>query len=156
MSITSKPFSTSRNAAVFFPRLGGSGAEGIRPVTGAVAGIVSRTDRERGVWKAPAGLEAALAGAPALAAALTDRDIGQLNPLGINCLRRIPGGPAVLWGARTLRGGDQHGDEFKYIPVRRTALFIETSLTRGLEWTVFAIGIALAFLGFRALWAVFL
>ena len=43
----------------------------------------------------------------------------------------------VLWGSRTLRGADEFADEYKYIPVRRTALYIEESLYRGLKWVVF-------------------
>jgi Bacteriophage tail sheath protein len=43
----------------------------------------------------------------------------------------------VVWGARTLRGADRTADEYKYIPVRRTALFLEESLRRGLEWVMF-------------------
>jgi phage tail sheath protein FI len=43
----------------------------------------------------------------------------------------------VVWGARTLRGADQATDEYKYVPVRRTALFLEESLYRGLKWVVF-------------------
>src|SRR5690606_26992216 len=104
---------------------------------GAVAGVFARTDGSRGVWKAPAGLDAALVGVPRLAVPLTDAENGELNPLGINCLRSMPAGGRVIWGARTLRGADQLGDEYKYIPVRRTALYIEESLYRGLKWAVF-------------------
>jgi phage tail sheath protein FI len=43
----------------------------------------------------------------------------------------------VVWGARTLQGNDERGSEWKYIPVRRTALFIEESLYRGTQWVVF-------------------
>jgi phage tail sheath protein FI len=68
---------------------------------------------------------------------LTDEENGQLNPLGINCLRaKVPVGP-VVWGSRTLQGNDQLASEWKYIPVRRTALFIEESLYRGTQWVVF-------------------
>ena len=74
---------------------------------------------------------------PRLAVPLTDAENGELNPLGINCLRAMPASGRVIWGARTLRGADQLGDEYKYIPVRRTALYIEESLYRGLKWAVF-------------------
>jgi uncharacterized protein len=88
------------------------------------------------VWKAPAGLDANFVGVTGLAVNLTDAENGELNPLGINCLRAFPG-MKVVWGARTLRGADQLADEWKYIPVRRTALFIEESLYRGTQWVVF-------------------
>jgi phage tail sheath protein FI len=104
---------------------------------GTVAGIFARTDTQRGVWKAPAGLDAALVDAPKLSVPLTDDENGELNPLGVNCLRAFPVYGRVVWGARTLRGADQLADEYKYIPVRRTALYIEESLYRGLKWVVF-------------------
>jgi phage tail sheath protein FI len=104
---------------------------------GAVAGVFARTDTQRGVWKAPAGLDAALVGVPRLDVPLTDAENGELNPLGINCLRAFPVFGRVVWGARTLRGADQFADEYKYVPVRRLALFLEESLYRGTQWVVF-------------------
>jgi phage tail sheath protein FI len=132
----------SRNASLFFPRLKQSNPlrdnqVEVFPACGAVAGVVARTDTQRGVWKAPAGMDATLNGVPQLSVPLTDAENGELNPLGINCLRSFPIGGRVVWGARTLRGADQLADEYKYIPVRRTALYIEESLYRGLKWVVF-------------------
>ena len=121
----------ARNAAVFYPRLLGA-----LPACGAIAGVMARTDARRGVWKAPAGVDATLDSA-GLADNLTDAENGQLNRVGINALRTLPGIGSVVWGARTLRGADQLGDEYKYIPVRRTALFAEESLWRGLRWAAF-------------------
>ncbi len=57
--------------------------------------------------------------------------------MGINCLRAFPAAGRVVWGARTLQGNDRLASEWKYIPVRRTALYIEESLYRGLQWVVF-------------------
>ncbi len=133
---------TSNYAALFFPRLKqpnplrDNQMEDFVPC-GAVAGIFSRTDVQRGVWKAPAGLEATLFGVPQLSAPLTDPENGELNPLGINCLRTMPAAGRVVWGARTREGDDRLASEWKYIPVRRTALFIEESLYRGTQWVVF-------------------
>jgi uncharacterized protein len=104
---------------------------------GIVAGIMARTDATRGVWKAPAGLDAALNGVQGLQVNLADLENGQLNPLGINCLRSFPVNGRVVWGARTMRGADQAADEYKYVPVRRLALFLEESLYRGTQWVVF-------------------
>lgn len=109
---------------------------------GVVAGIMSRTDSERGVWKAPAGLKtnlrgvrgSSIAGTPA---ALNDAENGQLNSLGINCLRSFPTVGHVVWGARTLAGADVLASQWKYLPVRRLALYIEESLLRGTQWVVF-------------------
>jgi phage tail sheath protein FI len=107
------------------------------PPSGIIAGIYARTDTARGVWKAPAGIDASITGITGLKYRLTDSENGQLNPKAVNCLRDfIIYGP-VVWGARTLRGNDEIGSEWKYIPVRRTALFIEESLFRGLKWVVF-------------------
>jgi len=132
----------SKNAAIFFPRvlqpnpLRDGQIEEFVPC-GAVAGVFARTDSRRGVWKAPAGLEATLVGVPNLSVVLTDQENGELNPLGINCLRSIPPSGRIIWGSRTLEGDDRFASEWKYIPVRRLALFIEESLYRGTQWVVF-------------------
>jgi phage tail sheath protein FI len=132
----------ARNAAIFFPRikmadpLQEGRLDEFAPC-GAVAGIFARTDRERGVWKAPAGIEASLNGVTEFSLPLTNEENGQLNPLGINCLRTFPIVGRVVWGARTLRGADQLTSEWKYVPVRRLALYIEESLYRGTQWVVF-------------------
>jgi uncharacterized protein len=132
----------SNYAALFFPRLKqpnplrDNQVEEFAPC-GAVAGIFARTDTQRGVWKAPAGQDAALVGVPQLTVPLTDDENGELNLLGINCLRAFPIIGRVVWGARTLDGADRLASEWKYIPVRRTALFIEESLYRGTQWVVF-------------------
>jgi phage tail sheath protein FI len=132
----------ARNAALYFPRV--VQADPLRDrqndvfvPCGIIAGVMARTDVQRGVWKAPAGQDAALNGIQGLQVNLTDDENGLLNPLGINCLRSFPIIGRVVWGARTLRGADQLADEYKYVPVRRTALFIEESLYRGTQWVVF-------------------
>lgn len=132
----------ARNAAIFFPRVRypnplKDGLIEEFSLSGTIAGIMARTDATRGVWKAPAGLDASLNGIHSLSVKLTDAENGILNPVGINCLRSFPASGNVVWGARTLRGDDQLGDEYKYIPVRRTALFIEETLYRGTQWVVF-------------------
>lgn len=132
----------ARNAALFFPRLVQSdpeqdGREENFPPGGAIAGVFARTDAVRGVWKAPAGLDAVLSNAPKLSASLTDGENGRLNMRGINCLRAMPGAGRVVWGARTRKGDDRTPDDYKYVPVRRMALFIEESLFRGTHWVVF-------------------
>jgi hypothetical protein len=132
----------ARNAAIYFPRV--READPLRDgqidtfvPCGIIAGVMARTDTARGVWKAPAGLDAAINGIQGLNVTLNDAENGMLNPLGINCMRVFPINGRVVWGARTLRGADQLADEYKYIPVRRTALFIEESLYRGTQWVVF-------------------
>lgn len=132
----------ARNAALYFPRVLESdplrdGQTDTFVPCGIVAGIMARTDTSRGVWKAPAGLDSSMNGIQGVNVNLNDDENGMLNPLGINCLRAFPINGRVIWGARTLRGADQLADEWKYIPVRRTALFIEESLYRGTQWVVF-------------------
>jgi uncharacterized protein len=131
-----------RNAAVYFPRVRSAdplrdGAIGEFVPCGAVAGIMARTDTNRGVWKAPAGIEAGIVGASGLAVELTDGQNGELNPIGINCLRTLPNIGSVVWGSRTLAGNDTLADHYKYVPVRRLALFLKESLYRGTQWVVF-------------------
>jgi phage tail sheath protein FI len=128
----------SEYSAVFYPRIEYSDA-GIKKTngpSGLVAGLMARIDSRRGVWKAPAGIEADLRGILGLEVNLTDAENGILNQQGVNCLRQFPSG-FVNWGARTLGGSDDIGSEWKYIPVRRLALFLEESLYRGLKWAVF-------------------
>jgi phage tail sheath protein FI len=129
-------------AAVYFPRV--KMADPLREnrleefvPCGVVAGIYARTDAQRGIWKAPAGTDTAMAGVQELKIRLTDRENGELNPLGINCLRNFPVVNNIVWGARTLAGADRLASEWKYIPVRRLALYIEESLYRGTQWVVF-------------------
>jgi uncharacterized protein len=132
----------ARNAAVFFPRVIESdparqGQLDTFVPCGIIAGVMARTDTQRGVWKAPAGLDASLNGVQGLATVLTDAENGMLNPIGVNCLRNFPLSGPVVWGSRTLRGSDLLADDYKYIPVRRLALYIEESLFRGTQWVVF-------------------
>ncbi|MGH8904994.1 MAG: phage tail sheath family protein [Egibacteraceae bacterium] len=130
----------TRNAVVYFPRIklpDQDGRLGDWPASGAIAGIWARTDGQRGVWKAPAGTDAAVSGVRQLSVTLTDLENGLLNPLGVNCLRTFPVIGTVVWGARTLRGADILADQWKYVPVRRLALYIEESLYRGTQWVVF-------------------
>jgi phage tail sheath protein FI len=132
----------SRDAAVYFPRtfvpdpVNGNRLRSIA-TSGTVAGLFARTDATRGVWKAPAGTEARLENVQSLAYLLTDLQNGALNPLGVNCLRTFPVYSHICWGARTLDGADLLASEWKYIPIRRLALFIEESLFRGTQWVVF-------------------
>jgi phage tail sheath protein FI len=131
-----------RNSAVYFPRLeipdalNQNRARNVA-ASGTLAGVYARTDATRGVWKAPAGIEATLRGVRGVAQKMTDPENGAINPLGINALRNFPIFGTVSWGGRTLDGADQQASEWKYIPVRRTALFIEQSLFQGLKWVVF-------------------
>ena len=132
----------NKNAALYFPRpfiadpLNGYRLRAVAP-SGTLAGLYARTDGERGVWKAPAGTEAGLRGVQKLEYYLTDGENGTLNPLGVNCLRNFDVYGNLSWGARTLDGADQMASEWKYIPVRRLALFLEESLYRGTKWVVF-------------------
>jgi phage tail sheath protein FI len=132
----------SRNGAVYFPWLRipdplAAGALRLAPPSGAVAGLFARTDSMRGVWKAPAGADATLTGVQDPGCALTDAHNAVLNPLAVNCLRKFPNYGTVCWGSRTLAGADANASEWKYVPVRRLALYIEESLYRGTKWTVF-------------------
>jgi phage tail sheath protein FI len=125
-------------SAVFFPRvtIDESGRKVNLGPTGAIAGLCARIDGTRGVWKAPAGTEADLRGVLGLERQFSDDENGVLNPKAINTLRVFPNG-IVNWGARTNDGSDDNPTDWKYIPVRRIALFIEESLYRGLKWVVF-------------------
>jgi phage tail sheath protein FI len=132
----------NRNAAIYFPRL--RIADPLNQFrlrefapSGTMAGLYARTDNDRGVWKAPAGIDTTLRNVNELRYVLTDPENGTLNPLGINCLRTFPTIGTVSWGARTLDGADVQASEWKYLPVRRFTLFLEESLYRGTKFAVF-------------------
>jgi len=126
------------HSAVFYPRLtiDDRGVEKHVDPAGAIAGLMARIDGTRGVWKASAGTEADLRGVLGVEIRFSDRENGVLNPKAVNTIRVFPNG-IVSWGARTMDGDDAFGSEYKYIPVRRLALFMEESLYRGLKWAVF-------------------
>ncbi|MCL4402727.1 MAG: phage tail sheath subtilisin-like domain-containing protein [Acidobacteria bacterium] len=130
------------HAAVYFPRvlvpdpLNNNRLRNMA-ASGTVAGIYAQTDANRGVWKAPAGVETRLRNVSQLACDLTDGENGVLNPVGINCLRNFPVYGNICWGARTLDGADQQASQWKYIPVLRLAKYLEESLYRGTKWVVF-------------------
>lgn len=142
---------TTQNAAIYYPLLVmpdplADGRSASFAPCGAVAGVIARTDGARGIWKAPAGQDAGLRGvegftnslsAPNTRLLLTDDQIGVLNPTGINALRRLGVAGPVVWGSRTARGADVLASEWKYVPVRRLALYIEESLRDGMRWAVF-------------------
>lgn len=133
----------SKNAALYFPYLTAkdqlTGETMPFPPSGFVAGIFARTDNDRGVWKAPAGLETIVRGATGVVedGRLTDMRAGVLNEVGVNCLRTFSGVGTVVYGARTTVAPNVAFEQWKYVPVRRTALFIEQTLSRNLKWVVF-------------------
>jgi phage tail sheath protein FI len=128
-----------RNAATYFPGvLIADPRNGLPPrpmaPSGTLAGVYARTDNERGIWKAPAGMAATLQGLAGLPVVMNDTENASLNPRGVNALRVFPPHGPVAWGARTLKGADAHADEYRYVPVRRLALFLEESILRGTQW----------------------
>ena len=131
----------SPNAAIYYPWIRiadpsqGGAPRSLGP-GGAVAGVYARTDLSRGVWKAPAGTEAVIAGIAGLERAITNTDSDELNRQAINSLRSFPD-PVCVWGGRTLAARDQAASQFKYVPIRRTALFLEASIDHGTRWAVF-------------------
>jgi uncharacterized protein len=131
-----------KNAAIFFPHIKAADPLNENRIrmfvpSGAIAGVMARTDGERGVWKSPAGIEAVIRGITDLTVQMTDLENGDLNPLGINCIRIFRPYGIVVWGSRTLKGDDRLADQWKYLAVRRMALYIEESLYRGTQWVVF-------------------
>lgn len=130
------------NGAAYFPRvriadaLNQNQLRSFAPC-GVLAGIYATEDGNRGVWKAPAGIETVMSGVQKLTYNLSNDEQGVLNPIALNCLRNFPIYGSVVWGSRTLVGADAATSEWKYVPVRRFALYLEESLYRGLQWAVF-------------------
>jgi phage tail sheath protein FI len=138
------PVPKSTNGAIYFPYLKSSdpltGDIIQLPPSGFVSGIYANTDLNRGVWKAPAGMGAVVHNTIGVVEQghMTDMRQGTLNINGVNCLRTFPTG-TVVFGARTLVGADANTafQQWKYVPVRRMALFIEQSLYFSLKWVIF-------------------
>jgi phage tail sheath protein FI len=129
------------SAASYFPQIEVptpfSTVPAILGACGTMAGLYAATDAARGVWKAPAGIAAPIAGVQQLQYVMSDEENGLINPLGLNAIRAIPVYGNVAWGARTLASANEADIDWKYIPVRRLALFIEQSLVNGLQWVAF-------------------
>ena len=141
-TISSITVADGTNAAFYFPWISApdpmnQGGTGPFPPCGFVAGIYASTDGSRGVWKAPAGTAATLSGVIGPYVTLNDAENGLLNPLAVNCIRNFSAYGTVVWGARTVQGNDEIGSQWKYVPVKRLALYIEESLYRGTPWAVF-------------------
>lgn len=101
------------------------------PPSGAVCGIYARSDGQRGVWKAPAN--ETVTGALDLQRDVRFGEQEGLNPLGINCIRKLPNRGIRVWGARTLSSDP----EWKYVNIRRYFIYLEASIDRGTQWAVF-------------------
>jgi uncharacterized protein len=127
----------SPNAAAYLPQIVPVGGTQAVANAGAVAGAMLRMELARGVWAAPSGMEATLAGVAGLATRLSQADMNVLAQDGLNPLRQTPEGQVLIWGARTLASGTSGEGDWKYIPVRRMALYLEQSVAAGLQWTVF-------------------
>jgi uncharacterized protein len=141
----SSNFPVSTNAALYYPWLSTTnpvtGAPSFAPPSGFVAGMYGQEDNNFGVWKSPAGIETTLLGTTGVHpnGVMTDPQQGVLNQNALDCIRQFPGIGTVIFGARTTAGADANTaqQQWKYVAVRRTALFIEQSLYASLTWAVF-------------------
>lgn len=121
--------------ALYHPWVVVHGAE--LPPTGAVAGVLARTDLERGVWKAPAGTAATLQGIDALAEAVDQRVGDAMTVAGVNALRDFPGNGPLVWGARTLASTTTADPHHRYLAVRRLLDHVARSIGASLGAVVF-------------------
>lgn len=107
------------------------------PPSGAMAGVFTFIDQTRGVWNAPANTTLASVVSPTIK--LNNEQQGELNkPLNgkaIDVIRQFPGRGSVVWGARTLDG---NSNDWRYIQVRRTLVYVEQSIKNALDQFVFA------------------
>ncbi|MEH0830379.1 MULTISPECIES: phage tail sheath family protein [unclassified Micromonospora] len=138
---TTKFLFSSSHAGAWFPNVRVDdplvpGAIMSHPPSGAIAGVIARTDSQVGVWQAPAGTDATLVGVYGPAVELSDEEHGLLNPISLNVIRRFPIYQTVAFGSRTVEGANVLGSQWKYIPVRRTANHILRSLSESLRWAV--------------------
>jgi uncharacterized protein len=141
-AVTSGAIPPTSNGAVYYPWIRitdplNPGQLRSTPPSGTVVGMITCTDNTWGVWKAPAGTEIAPRGVEGLDYSLNVAEADQLDALGINCFRDFPAKGPLLWGARTLAGSDMAASDWKYVPIRRLALFVEQSVERGTQWAIF-------------------
>ena len=124
----------ARNGALYWPPIlidDGDGSGPLLPPSGAVAGVYARVDVSRGVWKAPAN--EVVVGAQRTAADVDEVNAGELARARVNVIRPFRGRGIRVWGSRTLA----NDTEWKYVNVRRLTTFLERSIHRGTQWTVF-------------------
>lgn len=101
------------------------------PPSGMVAGIYARSDRERGVHKAPTNVT--VAGVIGLEMSVTKEEQYVLNTSGLNVFRYFPGMGIMIWGTRTLASDTI----WKYVNIRRLFIFVEESIENATRWVVF-------------------
>lgn len=102
----------------------------IVPPGGAVAGVYAKTDRERGVWKAPANVSLASVVGPIVMIDNTTQDGLNVDVdagKSINAIRAFAGKGTLIWGARTLDG---NSNEWRYVSVRRFFNMVEESVKK--------------------------
>jgi len=109
----------------------GNGNTMLVPPSGHMAGIYNRSDNERGVHKVPANEVVRLATDMELNISRGEQDT--LNPIGVNCIRPLPGRGIRVWGGRTLSSNPA----WRYINVRRLFISVEAAIDLGLQWVVF-------------------
>jgi phage tail sheath protein FI len=109
----------------------------VLPPSGAIAGAYATTDKNRGVWKAPANLSLASVIEPVVKLDNAHQDLMNVDAdtgKSINAVRAFAGKGTLVWGARTLAGND---NEWRYVPVRRFFNMVEESVKKSTYWAVF-------------------
>lgn len=108
------------------------------PPSGGIAGVITTTDNEIGPWQAPANTS--IIGAAHLPIRLSEEQqagltMDAVSGKSINAIRFFNGLGILVWGARTLDGNSL---DWKYLPVRRTMIFLEQSCKLATQAYVFA------------------
>jgi uncharacterized protein len=107
------------------------------PPSAAMAGIYTRVDSNKGVWKAPANETVLATVRPSIEISSREQENLNVDPTvgkSINVIRSFPGYGTLVWGARTLNGND---NEWRYISVRRFFNMVEESVKKSSQWAVF-------------------
>lgn len=109
----------------------------VLPPSGAVAGVYTRVDTTKGVWKAPANEAVLSVVSPVINLSSRQQEDLNVDPVSgksVNVIRSFPGFGTLVWGARTLNGND---NEWRYISVRRFFIMVEESIKKSIQWAVF-------------------
>jgi uncharacterized protein len=120
------------------------------PPSGAIAGIYSKTDATRGVWKSPANVS--INGIIGLTDDINDANQEDMNihetGKSINALRKFTGKGFLVWGGRTLAG---NSNDWRYINVRRLANMIEESVKKACQQYVFEPNVSLTWVSVKGM-----
>ena len=120
------------------------------PPSAAMAGLYTMVDNTRGVWKAPANVSVNYVNSPQVTIDNAQQEDLNMPKYGkaVIAIRTFPGEGSKVWGARTLDGNSQ---DWRYVNVRRTMMFLEESVKNAAKAYVFEPNVAATWMNVRSM-----